>query len=338
MSRHVKFDLFRSIFARNQTMARHGVDFETVKQTALKLLSKGISPSVQRIRESLGTGSNSTIAEHLKVWREQHAAKKVHHLPANLPPELIASFETLWQTAMEHAEKHLTDVKEALENQEEKLQQDKLITDKTIADFKTQTDLLTQKLDEKIYENQTLQTNLAVSTERFQNQADEISTLKQQHELRLKHLSDEKHQVIDEVNKLQTVIVQYKKELLEQAEKQQTVLTGERALQEDSEKRWINLIDQARTETGEQRKRFENTIGKQNIQIEKLQLMLSDLQQKHIAQHSILEEKNIRIAELTDHYNQAQLKHHESIKTIAVLNDRINQSAKRQSKRAACIL
>lgn len=317
-------------------MARHGVDFETVKQAALKLLAKGISPSVQRIRESLGTGSNSTIAEHLKIWREQHAAKKVHHLPASLPKELIASFETLWQTAMEHAEKHLTDVKEALESQEEKLNQEKIITDKTIVDLKAQLDSLNHKMDEKICENQTLQTNLAVTTERFQNQSDEISALKQQHELRLKHLGDEKHQVIDEVNKLQTEIIQYKKELLEQAVKQQTVLASERALQEDSEKRWIKLIDQARTETAEQRKRFENIIGKQNIQIEKLQSMLSDLQQKQIAQHSILEEKNIRIAELTDYYNQAQLKHHESIKTIAVLHDRINQTTRRQSKRAAC--
>src|SRR3990167_6746514 len=164
-------------------MARHGVDFETVKQAAIKLLTKGISPSVQRIRELLGTGSNSTIAEHLKAWREQHAAKKVHHLPASLPPELIASFETLWQTAMEHAERHLTDVKEALESQEEKLTQEKMISDKTIADVKTQ-------------ENQVLQTSLAVATERFQNQVDEINTLKEQHEIRLKHLNHEKHQVI----------------------------------------------------------------------------------------------------------------------------------------------
>lgn len=131
-------------------MARHGVDFETVKQAALKLLSKGISPSVQRIRELLGTGSNSTIAEHLKIWREQHAAKKVHHLPASIPQELINTFETLWQTAMEYAEKHLTDVKEALENQEEKLQQEKLIADKSITDLKTQLDSLNQKMDEKI--------------------------------------------------------------------------------------------------------------------------------------------------------------------------------------------
>ncbi|GEM_PF-2374690 len=318
--------MFPTFSAKNQKPATFG---DSSRQPR-------VSPSVQRIRESLGTGSNSTIAEHLKIWREQHAAKKVHHLPASLPPELIASFETLWQTAMEHAERHLSDVKVALETQEEKLSQEKIISDITIADLKSQLDSINQKMDEKIQENQTLQTSLAVSTERSQNQADEISALKQQHELRLKHLGDEKHQVIDEVNKLQLEIVQYKKELLERAEKQQAILASERALQEDSEKRWIKLIDQARTETVEPRKRFENRIGKQNIQIEKLQSMLSDLQQKQIAQHSILEEKNIRVAELTDHYNQAQLKHHESIKTIAVLHDRINQSARRQSKRTAC--
>ena len=78
-----------------------------------------IEPPVQRIRELLGTGSNSTIAEHLKIWREQHAAKKVHYLPAFISEELINTFETLWQTAMEHAERHLSDVKESLISQEE---------------------------------------------------------------------------------------------------------------------------------------------------------------------------------------------------------------------------
>ena len=148
-------------------MARHGVDYETVKHAALKLLSKGISPSVQKIRELLGTGSNTTIAEHLKYWREEHAAKKVHHLPATIPEELIATFETLWQTAMEHAEQQIADVKEALENQKEKLQQEKMLTDKTISDLKSQVDGLNQKIDDKTQENQALQTKLAVANERF---------------------------------------------------------------------------------------------------------------------------------------------------------------------------
>ena len=54
-------------------MARIGVDYETIKQAAIKLLSQGIAPSVQKIREVLGTGSNTTIAEYLKVWRDEYA-------------------------------------------------------------------------------------------------------------------------------------------------------------------------------------------------------------------------------------------------------------------------
>ena len=80
-------------------MARPGVNYETIKHAAVKLLSQGIAPSVQKIRETLGTGSNTTIAEYLKVWRDEYAQKTIHHLPATLPKELITSIEVLWQTA-----------------------------------------------------------------------------------------------------------------------------------------------------------------------------------------------------------------------------------------------
>jgi len=56
-------------------MKRPGVDYETVKYTAVKLLSQGTAPSVQKIREVLGTGSNTTIAEHLRIWRDEYAKK-----------------------------------------------------------------------------------------------------------------------------------------------------------------------------------------------------------------------------------------------------------------------
>ena len=77
-------------------MARIGVSYETIKHTAVKLLSQGTAPSVQKIREALGTGSNTTIAEHLKTWREEYASKEIHHLPANMPKELISAIEVLW--------------------------------------------------------------------------------------------------------------------------------------------------------------------------------------------------------------------------------------------------
>lgn len=77
-------------------MSRPGVDYEIVKQTAIKLWSQGIAPSVQKIRGTLGTVSNTTIAKHLNIWRDEYAKKTVHHLSANMPKELISAFEVLW--------------------------------------------------------------------------------------------------------------------------------------------------------------------------------------------------------------------------------------------------
>ena len=320
-------------------MARHGVDFESVKQAALKLLSKGISPSTQKIRELLGTGSHTTIAEHLKIWREAHAAKTVHHLPVTIPEALIASFETLWQTAMEHAEKHLADVKVALENQEEKLNQEKILTDKTIADLKSQLDGLNQRIDDKTRENQALQTNLAVVSERFQKQTAEIETLKQQHELRLKHLHDEKHKVIDEVNRLQAEITSQNQNFLEQTERHQAVLAKERTLQEESEKRWVQLIYQARSETKNTQKKHEEAARQQKDQIKALQNNLEKLQDSLTIAQTTLTHKNEIIDTQSKQLEKAQCDYTSIVSELAVLKSKLvgGNTTTKTNKKLRCV-
>src|ERR1700730_11889455 len=95
-----------------------------------------MAPSVQKIREVLGTGSNTTIAEHLKVWRDEYAKKTIHHLPANMPKELISTFEVLWQTAMEQAQNQLAEYKKVLESEREILLQKDRDAEKSINEMK----------------------------------------------------------------------------------------------------------------------------------------------------------------------------------------------------------
>lgn len=52
-------------------MARIGVTFLDVSKAAEALRAHGQEPTVDRVREHLGTGSKSTIAPLLKRWREQ---------------------------------------------------------------------------------------------------------------------------------------------------------------------------------------------------------------------------------------------------------------------------
>lgn len=77
------------IFSRGAAMERHDVEYESAKHAAFKLFSQGVSPSAQKVREIRGAGSNTAIAEYLKMWREPQAAKKVCYLPVSISEELI---------------------------------------------------------------------------------------------------------------------------------------------------------------------------------------------------------------------------------------------------------
>ena len=54
-------------------MARPGISYEQVATVADALVGQGEKPSIQRIRERLGTGSPNTIHRHLKTWRAAQA-------------------------------------------------------------------------------------------------------------------------------------------------------------------------------------------------------------------------------------------------------------------------
>jgi hypothetical protein len=64
-------------------MARTGISFEDVRDAAESLLGRGLNPTIQRVRELLGTGSNTTISEHLKSWQQQLAKTPKIVLPSD---------------------------------------------------------------------------------------------------------------------------------------------------------------------------------------------------------------------------------------------------------------
>lgn len=227
-------------------MARPGIDYETVKHTAIKLLSQGAAPSVQKIRETLGTGSNTTIAQHLNVWREKHKSKEIHHLPANMPKELISAIEVLWQTAMEQAEYQLTSIKQDLDNRQTQLQQERLALEVRVTELKAMLSEAEQKLEGKDKIAHALQTELVITQEKLSHVTEELTAIKNQYELRLKHSADEKYAAIEKCDSLQKEMSQLQQQLSNQSEKYQSSLREERVLQEHSELRWLNLIDKAR--------------------------------------------------------------------------------------------
>ena len=260
-------------------MARIGVDYETIKHAAVKLLSQGIAPSVQKIREELGTGSNTTIAEHLKVWRDEYAKKTIHHLPANMPKELISAFEVLWQTAMEQAQNQLAEYKKAIESEREILLQKDHDTEKSLNDKTQKIADLTASLEQEVVNKQKLDVELAIISERLSKQADEFVLQKNQYEDRLKRAYDERDNFISQNQLLQNEIKSLQEKISTQHDRHQNLISHQNALHEQSEVRWLNLIDQSKQETKEIQKKFEIFRNNSNEHTNQLKFELSTAQQ-----------------------------------------------------------
>ena len=218
-------------------MSRVGIDYGNVKQAALQLLAQGEAPSVQKIREILGTGSHTTIAGHLKNWREDHAQKVIRHLPATLPTELISGMEILWQTAMEKACEHLAQQKQSLDQEKAILAQIKREAEKVVAEIKEQMTILTDKFENLQSECQQKEIELALAVERLEKQS---MTLKIKTCNMKQRSYAEKDAAIEKNNALEKEILLLEEKIREQSWQNQQVPLEEHVRHEQSEDRWVN--------------------------------------------------------------------------------------------------
>lgn len=99
-------------------MGRAGVTLQEVEKAVLQLQGRGRNPSVDAIREILGTGSKSTIAQHLRDWRAKQS-----YASGKLPQDLLALVTGLWERLNLQAEQRIAE-NEVINNQQlQELQQ-----------------------------------------------------------------------------------------------------------------------------------------------------------------------------------------------------------------------
>ena len=279
-------------------MARIGVDYEQVKQAAIKLLSQGFAPSVQKIREVLGTGSNTTIAEHLKIWRDEYAKMTIHHLPSNMPKELISAFEVLWQAAMEQARNQLAEYKQTVESEREAILQKERDADKYVSDIQQKMAELTIALEHESLSKQKCNIDLAVTTERLIKQEEAFVSQKEQYEERLKRVYNEKDRLETQNQKLHDEVKVLQDKIQLNAQLHQNSLDQQSKLHEQSENRWLKLIDQAKQETKDLLKKFETLNNNFDTKIKKLNAVIDRLSQDNTEKDTQLNKYQERISQL----------------------------------------
>jgi len=141
-------------------MARTGVTYSDITKAAEAIKSYGQEPTVDRVREQLGTGSKSTIAPLLKRWRSDSDD------PDNtngLPNDLIDVVKSLYERVQNMADHKIELAQTEFNSINEGLRQELMDANNIITQFTSRQQTLEQQLHTSQERNQILVKSLEES-------------------------------------------------------------------------------------------------------------------------------------------------------------------------------
>jgi len=175
-------------------MGRIGITYYDVAQAATTIMQQGQQPTIDRIRERLGTGSKTTIATHLKQWKYENEGEIVL-TRTSLPPELLSMVQGLWdgmkqtnETKMDNlSTQHQTEKQQLLKTLDE-LKQQILLQDKELESYQQVHYELTEKQstlqashEKQAQQLQQMKAMLAIESAKLQEKEQSIKS--QQHQI-----------------------------------------------------------------------------------------------------------------------------------------------------------
>jgi len=93
-------------------MGRPGISYHDVAKAAQQLVGENKNPTIETIRQRIGSGSSSTIAPHLRTWKTKQGDTLEIATKENLPEDFVALMKGLWQRVNDKADEQVTLMKQ----------------------------------------------------------------------------------------------------------------------------------------------------------------------------------------------------------------------------------
>ncbi|MBB1488754.1 DNA-binding protein [Oceanospirillum sediminis] len=227
-------------------MARSGISYDEVKLAIDEMLAEGLNPTIAGLREKLGTGSFTTISEHLKRWRGERQEKPVAATGTPAPETLSGMMQSLWQQAREEANKELEQYKEKIDQEVKSALEEKQKALESALETEKKNSWLEDKnteLQNRISESERLTGQL-----QEQNQAltEEVELAGKQLEAVKKTAKEQQDAHLEKESELQQALDEQKDAVAEISKGFQQQLSEERKRSEQSEQHWLSQLDSER--------------------------------------------------------------------------------------------
>lgn len=267
-------------------MARPGVTYEDVTKVTAKILRQGLNPTVARVREYLGTGSNTTISRHLEAWRETFDDEQTG-FPESVPEELMNPLDEFWTTALSRAEANYQKFKQELEARIGQAEKEKKEAVSQLEENIIAFESLKQQLQDTNEQNVIMDRKLHRLEGENASLSKTVDMIRQETQLRI-----EKYDA--QAGELEDNLVLFKEESLQKlsADREHFTVTENRHLNE------IDSLRQASKKLKEDYDRFHQTYKKE---LQTAQNLINDLTEKHAISQQFSEDcqnQNITLKEL----------------------------------------
>lgn len=237
-------------------MARSGIRYEEVQEAAETLLGRGLNPTIQRVRELLGTGSNTTISEHLKHWQQQLAESPKAVLPPAVPETVMTALESFWKIAVCQAEAAFEEQRAVAAQAVAAAEQARDAAVAGERQAQTAADDLSRQLDAATLSARQLADQLLVTQERRAAAEIAIDAAEKRTQAAIDAGAQIRAETEARVAQMETVLQQLRADMSHQQTQAQQRIDDERQRAEANETRLMHLLDQDRAEQAVERQTF----------------------------------------------------------------------------------
>ncbi|GAB2799394.1 hypothetical protein GCM10027040_28240 [Halomonas shantousis] len=250
-------------------MARSGIQYGDVQRAIDTLLKRQENPSVQRIREVLGTGSFTTINEHLREWRTRREENRDMPAASGVPEPLEKWTQELWDKAQELAVEHLAHYREQADRRVSEAQEQARQAWREAEDAIQRLEALNTHLGQiqaRLEEKTALSARL--ESERQAAEQREAALSQQLLESERRHQEQQAHQ--------ERKIQAYREQLDQMQQEAATRLEQEEQRHEAAEARLMALLDESRQTRQALEKQHAKRVESLENRIEKRERELSE--------------------------------------------------------------
>ncbi|MHB0775477.1 DNA-binding protein [Halomonas sp. WWR20] len=250
-------------------MARSGIQYEDVQRAVDTLLKRHENPSVQKIREVLGTGSFTTISEHLREWRTRREEKRDYPAAAELPEPLEGWAQTLWDKAQQLAVEQLAHYREeadrsisAAQEQARQAQREAEDAAQRLAALNEHLGQVQARLEDKTTLSARLESELESTQQREKSLEQQLAKAQAEHHAASRHqerLQAEHRESIEELQR-----------------DYQARLAQEEQRHEAAEARLMALLDESRQERQAQEKQHVKRVASVEQRLERMERELTE--------------------------------------------------------------